>query len=527
MTTVGETLARHLVARGVEVVFGIPGVHTIELYRGLATSGIRHVTPRHEQGAGFMTDGYARVSGKPGVAFVITGPGVTNILTPMAQARADSVPMLVVSGVNALASLGKGEGQLHELPDQSAVAGAVALRSERVECPADLAPAMDRIFEGFTVERPGPAHIEIPLDVAGLACPDPVEPAAQPSAPQPDPVAITHAADLLRSANTPVILAGGGVRRHDTLLTDLAARLGAPVVLTTNARGLMHRHELTVPASASLKSVRDLIEEADVVLALGTEIGPTDYDVYASGVMPAMANLIRVDICPDQLRRRAAVVNIRSDARAALQALLAELPTDHSARPDGAQRAAETRPKALIESGPEMQSLCALLDVMRDCAPGSIMVGDSTQIIYAGDLCYDHDRPGGWFNASTGYGALGYAIPAAIGAAIADPGARVICLTGDGGAQFSLPELAVAVEENLPIVFVVWNNRGYREIETSMIAAGVRPIGCDPAPPDFSLVAASHRMAFHRCSAAPEDVADALRKGLSENAPVMIEIDAW
>jgi acetolactate synthase-1/2/3 large subunit len=122
--TVGEALVTMLEQAGVDTVFGIPGVHTIELYRGLAASSIRHVTPRHEQGAGFMADGYARVTGRPGVCFVITGPGLTNTLTAMAQARADSIPMLVISGVNATPTLGKGRGHLHELPDQAALAAA-------------------------------------------------------------------------------------------------------------------------------------------------------------------------------------------------------------------------------------------------------------------------------------------------------------------------------------------------------------------------------------------------------------------
>ena len=168
MTTIGEALVRDLEARGVRVVFGIPGVHTVELYRGLGGSKIRHVTPRHEQGAGFMADGYARVSGNPGVAFVITGPGVTNTLTPMGQARADSVPILVISGVNRLASLGKGLGHLHELPDQRGMTALVARSSERVEKAGDLAGALDRAFAGFATARPGPAHIEVPLDVMGL-----------------------------------------------------------------------------------------------------------------------------------------------------------------------------------------------------------------------------------------------------------------------------------------------------------------------------------------------------------------------
>ncbi|MEP4560243.1 MAG: thiamine pyrophosphate-binding protein, partial [Nitratireductor sp.] len=131
MKTVGEALVRLLEAHGVDTVFGIPGVHTIELYRGLAGSPIRHVTPRHEQAAGFMADGYARATGRPGVALLITGPGLTNAITAIAQARADSVPMLVISGVNRLDSLGRGLGHLHELPDQRALMRSVCLMSER------------------------------------------------------------------------------------------------------------------------------------------------------------------------------------------------------------------------------------------------------------------------------------------------------------------------------------------------------------------------------------------------------------
>ena len=129
MTSIGEALVQGLKARGVEVIFGIPGVHTIELYRGLPNSGLRHVTPRHEGAAAFMADGYARISSKPGVAFVITGPGVTNALTPMAQSRADSVPVLVISGVNEAATQGRGLGLLHELPDQLALASTVSSRT--------------------------------------------------------------------------------------------------------------------------------------------------------------------------------------------------------------------------------------------------------------------------------------------------------------------------------------------------------------------------------------------------------------
>ena len=166
MKTIASEVVAQLAQRGVRVVFGIPGVHTLELYRGLAAAGIRHVTARHEQGAGFMADGYARATGEPGVALVITGPGLTNTLTAMAQARADSVPMIVVSGVNARPSLGRGLGFLHELPDQRGVARLVALRSERIETAADVVPMVSTAFEASRAARPGPSHIEVPLDVA-------------------------------------------------------------------------------------------------------------------------------------------------------------------------------------------------------------------------------------------------------------------------------------------------------------------------------------------------------------------------
>ncbi|MEL7528143.1 MAG: thiamine pyrophosphate-binding protein, partial [Pseudomonadota bacterium] len=160
--TVGEALIDILEANDVDVVFGIPGVHTVELYRGLAASNIRHITPRHEQGAGFMADGYARISGKPGVALLITGPGVTNAITAMAQAYQDSIPMLVISGVNARASLGHGEGWLHELPDQRATMASVSRMTHTLHEPRDLPAVMERAFTVLQGRRPGPVHIEIP-----------------------------------------------------------------------------------------------------------------------------------------------------------------------------------------------------------------------------------------------------------------------------------------------------------------------------------------------------------------------------
>lgn len=518
MKTVGEVLVQGLAHRGVEVVFGIPGVHTVELYRGLSGSPIRHVTARHEQGCAFMADGYARVTGRPGVAFVITGPGLTNALTAMAQAREDSVPMLVISGVSRRDTLGKGLGFLHELPDQQAMVRTLC-HSERIEDPAQVGPALDRAFAAMTGARPGPAHIEVPTDVMPLPCAPLAAPVAVAAPPLPD---MAGAVRLLDAARRPLILAGGGAKR--AAIQRLAEGLDAPVVTTTNARGVMHGHLLLVPASPSLDAVRDLIAGADQVLAVGTEFGPTEYDMYARGNLPVPAGMIRIDICADQLGRHPAALTLRADARAAVTAL-ADAIRPHTG--DGAARAEQARRAARTEFAGLHPSFAAQLDMVeaiRAAMPGAIIVGDSTQPVYAGNLYYDHDRPGGWFNAATGFGALGFGPGAAVGAAMGAPGVPVVCLIGDGGLQFSPGELRTAVDERLPITFLIWNNAGFREIAEAMRDANTEVIGCSPSPLNMEPFARACDLPFQSVAQDPEALADALRQPAP--GPRMIEVRA-
>ncbi|MBF8721399.1 5-guanidino-2-oxopentanoate decarboxylase [Pseudomonas guariconensis] len=535
MATCGEVLVKLLEGYGVDHVFGIPGVHTVELYRGLAGSSIRHITPRHEQGAGFMADGYARTRGKPGVCFIITGPGMTNITTAMGQAYADSIPMLVISSVQSRDQLGGGRGKLHELPNQSALVGGVAAFSQTLMSADDLPQALARAFAVFDGARPRPVHIEIPLDVL-------VEPADHLLPARPvrttragaSPRMVAQMAERLALARRPLILAGGGALAAGPALAGLAEHLQAPVALTINAKGLLaSNHPLQIGSTQSLPATRALVAEADVVLAIGTELAETDYDVTFKGGFEIPGSLLRIDIDPDQtVRNYLPELALVADAEQAAQALLAALralPQPARGTDWGVGRVARLRQDLAAGWDQPTLSQTRLLTGILATLPDAILVGDSTQPVYTGNLTLDMDRPRHWFNASTGYGTLGYALPAAMGAwlgsaAHAEERAPTVCLIGDGGLQFTLPELASAVEAQVPLIVLLWNNQGYEEIKKYMVNRAIEPVGVDIHTPDFIGVA-------HALGAVAQQVGDvaqlqaALKHAVERQGPTLIQVD--
>ncbi|OYT77145.1 5-guanidino-2-oxopentanoate decarboxylase [Pseudomonas sp. PGPPP2] len=531
MATCGEVLVKLLEGYGVEQVFGIPGVHTVELYRGLARSSIRHVTPRHEQGAGFMADGYARTSGKPGVCFIITGPGMTNITTAMGQAYADSIPMLVISSVQSRSQLGGGRGKLHELPNQSAMIAGVAAFSHTLMSAAELPGVLARAFALFQAGRPRPVHIEIPLDVLvenadALLGSKPISVARAGAAPS----AIKQMTQLLACAKRPLILAGGGAIDAAPALTRLAETLGAPVALTINAKGMLPAaHPLLIGSTQTLVATRALVAEADVVLAIGTELAETDYDVTFAGGFEIPGALLRIDIDPDQtVRNYTPHVALVADAQIATEAVLAELDSKELPLRNtdwGSQRVARLWAELALSWDAATRAQTLFLSTILETLPGAVMVGDSTQPVYSGNLTLNLDHPRRWFNSSTGYGTLGYALPAAIGAWLGrGDGQPVVCLIGDGGLQFSLPELASAVEARTPIVVLLWNNQGYEEIKKYMVNRAIEPVGVDIYTPDFVGVAKALGCAAERIEGI-EPLRNALLAASDRQGPTLIEID--
>jgi len=526
MKTCGEVLVEILEAYGIDTVFGIPGVHTVELYRGLPATGLRHITPRHEQGAGFMADGYARACGRPAACFIISGPGMTNITTAMGQARADSVPMLVISSVNSSHELALGEGRLHELPDQSALVAGVSVFSHRLLRAAELPAVIARAFAVFDGARPGPVHIELPLDVI-TAPADGLSRAAHRlgGRPAPDPMAISRAADLLRGARRPFVVLGGGCARTAPDARALVDRLGALTALTINAKGVLPPgHPLSVGSTLPEAPVLDALRSADVVLAIGTELGETDTLLFY-GQLELSGKVIRIDLDPEQLVRNALPeVAICADAGLAMRALCAEL-SDFA--PDIA--ATEARVRGLRAElaallAPNYRAHGRFLDLVAEALPGVIVAGDSTQPVYGGNLAYEPAGPCSWFNSATGYGTLGYGLPAAMGAKVACPDRPVAALIGDGGIQFTIGELATAVELELALPILLWNNRGYGEIKRYMLDRDIPTIGVDIYTPDFETIARGFGCNAVKIESAAH-LREELRKAHAAKRPTVIEID--
>jgi len=522
----GERLLARLAERGVDRVFGIPGNHTVELYRGFEAAGIEHLTCRHEQGAAFMADGYARASGRVGVCVLISGPGLLNAATAIAQARADSVPLLVISGVAARGDLAMGRGVLHELPDQHATAASFCRWSHTLLDTANLDTVLERAFHWFSAARPGPVHLEIPLDLMAAPAPPakrPLAPAALPPAPNAQGVA--EAAAWLKAASSPLVLLGGGAQNAQPAVVKLAERLDAPVLNTVNGKGICPPgHPLAVGASPSVPALAAALAEADVVLALGTEFSETDYDLLMAGAPDFAGRLIRVDIDPDQLNaNRSANLALLADAGQTAEALLTELGEPSAASDSQGRRRAAALRQAAANAEHHHPDMQAFLDTLAEAAGDAVIVGDSARPTYYASWQLERQRPRRYFHSVSGFGTLGYALPAAFGAALAHDGGA-LALLGDGGMQFTLAELSTGAQAGLAVPVVVWNNRGYGEIAESMAGRGVAAGSTAVRAPDFAAVAQAHYCAYAR----PRDLqalGHAVRQALQGDRPTVIEVE--
>ncbi len=521
---IGCYVAELLAANGIDTVFGIPGVHTLELYRGLAREPrLRHILTRHEQGAGFAADGYARASGRPAAAFVISGPGLTNILTSVAQAFSDSVPMLVVASTPVRASLGRRWGVLHELADQQGVVGNVLDLACTAASAEDVRDHLRAVFQEFHTGRPRPAYLGIPLDLLSEPTSLVAERFKLTESPGPAfPDQIGQAAALLSAAQRPLIIAGGGARAAAVELRQLIETLDGYLVTTAAGKGVLpEAHRCHLGCSLPYADTQRLLTEADVVLAVGTEMAETD--IYTALKLTVPGRLIRIDIAAQLHDQYPAAVNIRCDARAAVAALLGRV----TGRPRWCSLSGGAAPhRARIDAqldAPSVTRRHALAAIRAALPADAALFTDMTQIAYLGNYAYAADVPGVWHHPS-GYGTLGYALPAALGAKVAMPAKAVVALAGDFGVQFTLPDLTTAVELGLSLPVVVWNNAALGQIRDDMVAAHIAPVGVVARNPDFIALAqacGAHGERVRRSAELTAAIVQALRR----RGPTLIEVN--
>ncbi len=513
-----------LSAYEVDTVFGMAGTMTLELYRGIALAGIRHVQCRNEQGASLMADGYSRATGKPGVCTIIAGPGVTNAATGIAQAYCDSQPMLVLSGACAAPTQGKGWGAIHELADQAAVTAGFTAFSAMVRYPEELPELIARAYGVFRSSRPRPVHLSLPRDVLPESVADDWQPRRAPSLPMPDPAAIEEAADRLARARRPLILVGGGAVGTGQALTAIAEHLGAPVLSTNAGKGILpESHPLSMGAAIVRQPSQEALADADVVLLVGSEVSAGD------SFLPALeisGDIIRIDIDPTELTSvYAAAVPIQADARAAMLALSSALssrkPT--ALRSEGETRVREVRARnAAIMT--EVEKLHAhVWKTVRSVLPADAMVmGDASQLVYSGSFAMPMDMERCWYYSGT-YCSLGVALPMAIGARIGAPHRPVIAVAGDGGIMFTINELATAVEERIALPVIIWNNDALKEIVDQMDQRQIPRIGVEPESPDFMRLAEGFGCHAVRATSS-EHLAHSVRDALLADRPTVIEV---
>ncbi len=543
--TGGEVVHEVLVRAGVTHVFGVVSVHNLPIYDAIERGGrITPVAMRHEQAAVHAADGYARATGRLGVAVTSTGPGAANGLPGLYEAGFASSPVLMITGQADTPNFGKGRGFVHEADNQAAMLAAVCRRVETVRMRQQIAPALMRVIEDILTGRPQPGSIEIPIDLqyAGReVTPAEQAPVAVPAPVQPDAAAVDAAAALLAGAVRPLIVAGGGVLRSggaqrpagaSAELRALAELLGAPVLLSANGRGgLADDHPLCLGNLVYHPEIRALREQADVVLAVGTRL---QVGSEARNYAALSGKLIHLDADAGVIHRvNPAELAVVADAAAGLAAVTAALADrgDRGDRPVARERQAwaerartaratvQARLRDLI--GPDH---FAIMEEIRAGAPRATrLVRDSTVPAYLwGNQMLPILEPRTSMHPTAG--AIGPGLPLAIGAAVATE-RRTVLIVGDGGFMLHVGELAVAAQYRLPVTICLFNDRGYgvlRRIEETRF--GGRTFGVDLATPDFPALARSMGVDA-QAVAGVDQFRTAYRAAMQGDGPVLLDID--
>ena len=520
-----HALVEALVAEGTQTLFGIPGVDTLGVYDAfLDHPGLKAINPRHEQGAVFMADGFYRASGRPGVAVTSGGPGALNTLTAMGTAFNDSSAILHVVNENPAHVRRRGRGYFHDIADQAGVFRPVTGYMRQVVLAGEIPGAIHGAMAALKSRRPRPAMVEIAGESFRAETDAPVPPMAVADRAQAGNEEIARAAKLIAGAKRPIIWSGGGVVASEgapAIMVRLAERLGAPVLTSQAGKGSFPAdHPLHIGNWANERPVRGLIAGCDLVLVAGSRLS---YFPTGGWSLRLPETLVQIDLDPAEIGRNyPATLGIVADCADALARLDRALDAAGHA-PARDPRAEIAAINGRIAKGVGNPVEIQVLDQIRKVLPHEAMVfNDPTTIVFWARSHWKAYRPRTWFVPS-GFGTLGFALPAAIGGAIARPGVPCVAMIGDSGIMFTIQDLMTAVEHKVPVVVMVFNDRGYGVERRHQDHLYGRRSGVDLMPPDF--VALAH--AFGATAMKVDDpgrVDAALEAALNRSGPVLIEI---
>ncbi|MCX4645319.1 MULTISPECIES: thiamine pyrophosphate-binding protein [unclassified Streptomyces] len=518
----GDLVVETLHGLGASTVFGLPGQHALGMFDALRRSDLRYVGLRVENNAGFAADAYGRVTGEVAPLLLSTGPGALMSLAALQEAAAASAPVLAIGSQIPVAGLGGGRhGYLHELRDQQASFRDVVKSVHTVRTQSQIPSAIAAAWESALTAPHGPVWVEIPQDVLLAATTLPVVTAmdATPRDLVPRPELTAVAADLLSRAERPVIIAGGGVVRSDASgkLVALAEKVNAPVVCTFGGKGAFPwEHPLSLQSWMEDRHTTDLLEDADVLLVIGSGLGElsSNYHTFAP-----RGRVIQIEADAGKLESNHPALGIHADARLALSALL-ETVTE---RPDPSVSERVATLLAAVRERLDGQDLSferEILGSVRAALPASSpSFWDMTILAYWAWSAWP-----GALHSAQGAGGLGYGFPAALGAAAADPSKPVLAVSGDGGAMYSIAELATAKQYNLPVTWLIVDDGGYGILREYMTDAFGEATATELARPDFVALAESFGVPGVRTS--PETLRADLEKALAEPGPSVVVLPA-
>ncbi len=519
-----KTLVESLVAEGVKTLFGIPGVDTLSVYDAfLDHPEIRAINVRHEQAAVFMADGFYRASGEVGVALTSGGPGALNTLTAMSTANNDSSAVLHVLNDNPAAVRRKGRGYFHDISDQFGIFRPVTDFAQQAALPSEIPAAVHAAMHALRSRRPRPALVEIAGDAFKLDTDAPILPRAKSERRQPDKADVTRAAELIAKAKRPIIWAGGGVVAGGASaeFIKLAEKLGAPILSSqTGKSAVPGDHPLYVGNWMNERPVRELIADADLLVAVGTRFS---YFPTGGWSLKLPETIVQVDLDPAEIGRNYRVAaSVIGDARVALTLLDQALDKAGYAMPAD-RRGDVAKLNTWIAEAVGRTVELDVLEQIRKALPAEAMVfNDPTTIVFWARSYWKCFAPRTWFVPS-GFGSLGFALPTAIGAAFARPGVPSVAMIGDAGVMFTIQDLMTAVEHKVPVIVMVFNDRGYGVERRHQDHLYGRRSGVDLLPPDFVALA----KAFGAKGVRVDDlkkVGETVKSALGETGPVLIEV---